>query len=51
MMPEAIAIVLSPTDAKKGWALFRLTDAPGSSGLELILRCEVLARLPLRLSL
>lgn len=41
MLPEAIAIVLAPTDARSPFAIFRLTDDPmRGSGLELIQRCE-----------
>lgn len=41
MLPEAIAIVLAPTDARSPFAVFRLTDDPArGSGLELIQRCE-----------
>jgi len=42
MLPEAIAVVLAPCDAKSNYAVFRLTDDPATgSGLELIQRCEL----------
>lgn len=38
-LAEAVAVVVSPKDATQKYAVFRLTDEPGASGLSLVQRC------------